>query len=154
MEAARPARPDDLPRLEEMAADAIAELLPTRGGVMWASREARPEPLGESLAQALGDPDRLVLVGTVDITTLGYAVVRAEKLRDGTVLGVIEDLYVEPEGRGVGIGEAMMDHIVDWCEQRGCRGIDALALPGNRATKNFFETFGMTARLLVLHRDL
>ena len=33
-------------------------------------------------------------------------------------------------------------------------GIDATALPGNRATKNFFEAHGFTARLLVMHHAL
>ena len=32
--------------------------------------------------------------------------------------------------------------------------IDALALPGNRAAKNFFERFGLTARAIVVHRSL
>jgi GNAT superfamily N-acetyltransferase len=59
-----------------------------------------------------------------------------------------------PDARSVGVGEALMDLIVAWCEQRRCVGIDAHALPGNRATKNFFETFGFKARLLTVHRPL
>ena len=31
---------------------------------------------------------------------------------------------------------------------------DAMALPGHRATKNFFEAHGFTARALVMHRRL
>jgi ribosomal protein S18 acetylase RimI-like enzyme len=154
VEAARPARDGDLPRLEEMAREAIAELVPTKGGVMWAAREARPEPVTDSLAAALTDADHFVVVGTIDDTVLGYGVVRSEPLRDGTLLGVVEDLWVEAGGRGVGLGEAMMNELVRWCEERGCRGVDALALPGNRATKNFFETFGLVARAIVVHRPL
>ena len=56
--------------------------------------------------------------------------------------------------RDVGVGEELIGEVLRWCEQRDCIGVDALALPGNRATKNFFETFGFTARLLVLHRKL
>ena len=41
--------------------------------------------------------------------------------------------------------------ILTWCRARDCRGIDAIALPGNRATKNFFEASGFTARMLVMH---
>ena len=47
-----------------------------------------------------------------------------------------------------------MDLLVAWAQERGAVGIDALALPGDRHTKNFFETFGLTARALVVHRDL
>jgi hypothetical protein len=52
------------------------------------------------------------------------------------------------------VGEAMMDQIVAWCEKHGCVGVDAIALPGNRHTKNFFETFGLVARAIVVHRPL
>jgi ribosomal protein S18 acetylase RimI-like enzyme len=154
MEAARPAHPEELPRLAELARLAIAELVATKGGVMWHRREARPEPVEDSLAAALTDPDHLVLVGTIDGTVVGYAVARLEELRDGGVLGVLEDVYVEPEARAVGVGEALMDEVVAWCRFRDCVGVDSLVLPGNRESKNFFESFGMVARAIVVHRPL
>ena len=67
---------------------------------------------------------------------------------------MVDELFVEPEARGVGVGEAMMDLLVAWCVERGCVGIDAVALPGDRDTKNFFETFGLKARAIVVHRPL
>jgi hypothetical protein len=36
----------------------------------------------------------------------------------------------------------------------GAVGIEATALPGDRATKNFFETHGLVARALTVHRRL
>ena len=48
----------------------------------------------------------------------------------------------------------MMDAVLTWCAERGSGGIDAIALPGDRATKNFFERFGLTARAIVVHRVL
>jgi hypothetical protein len=48
----------------------------------------------------------------------------------------------------------MADDLVAFCVARGCAGIDALALPGHRTTKNFFEGSGFTARALVMHRAL
>ena len=67
---------------------------------------------------------------------------------------MLDDIFVEPEAREVGVGEAMVDDVVDWCRDAGCIGIDSFALPGNRSTKNFFETFGFTARMLVVHKWL
>ena len=32
--------------------------------------------------------------------------------------------------------------------------MDSLALPGDRATKNFFETHGLVARAITVHRRL
>jgi ribosomal protein S18 acetylase RimI-like enzyme len=146
----RRATPDDVGTLEELAKDALAELLPTRGGSLYVRREARARPLKE-----LMDDDRaLVLAGTIDDAVIGYASAAMEELRDGSRLAAVSDLYVHPEARGVGVGEALMDDLVAWATECGCIGVDAMVLPGNRETKNFFETFGLTARAIVVHRPL
>ncbi len=154
MEGVRPAVPDDVERLAELTADAVAEQVEGRGGRIWSQREARALPATSSLEAAVADPARLVLAGTIDEAVVAYAVTEVEELRTGSKLGVVSDIYVEPGARAIGLGEAMMDRVVEWCAAQGCVGIDALALPGNRSTKNFFETFGFKARALVVHRAL
>jgi ribosomal protein S18 acetylase RimI-like enzyme len=153
MESARTATVGDLGDLVQLAAEAIAELRPTRGGDLWALTAARATPFGVTFRHDLDDPDRLVVVGAVDDVVVGYGVVGLQVLADERHLGVIDELFTHPDARGVGIGEAMMDLLVDWCRARRCVGIDAVALPGNRATKNFFETFGLKARAIVVHRS-
>ncbi len=100
------------------------------------------------------DPAARLVVGTVDDTVVGYGWARVEELHDGARLLVISDLYTEPEARAIGVGEAMMDVLVAEARAAGAIGIDAIALPGDRHTKNFFETFGLTARAIVVHRSL
>lgn len=121
------------------------ELRPTRGGDLYVHREARdgPPPIGPG-----------VWVGTIDDAVIGFAAGHVEDLRDGRRLGVIDEIYVEAEGRSVGVGEAMVGALIDWFSAEGCAGVDAHALPGARATKNFFEESGFSARLLVMHRKL
>lgn len=152
-ESVRKATVADLGRLVVMATEAVQEQRHGRGGPLWARREARQEP-ADTLAAAIGDPGQLVVVGELDGEIVGYGVVRIERLPDGGLLAIVDDIYVEADGRGVGLGEAMMDAMVAWAEEHQCVGIDALALPGNRATKNFFETFGLTARAITVHRAL
>ena len=154
MEAARPATPSDIPALAELSDRALAELSPTRGGTVFVAREGRAQPVAETLSADLADPDVCVLVGTIDEHPVGYAVGRTEALRDGSTLGVITDLYVEDGARSVGVGEALMGELLGFFRAAGCGGVDATALPGNRATKNFFEESGFTARLLVMHHRL
>jgi GNAT superfamily N-acetyltransferase len=152
---ARAAVETDVARLAELCRHVRAELgAQERGGAVFVAREARPEPVEESLRSAVLEPDRTVVVGTIDGTILGYATGRTELLRDGNTLGVIDDLFVEEEARAVGVGEAMMDVLLDWFRSQGCSGVDAMALPGARATKNFFEESGFTARLLVMHHRM
>lgn len=153
-EAARPATGEDVPRLAQLVVEAVAEQAEGRGGRIWSARETRALPADASLAALVADPDALVLAGTIDGTVVGYAVTVTEQLRTGDRLGVVTDVYVEEGARGVGVGEALLDQVVAWCEAAGCIGIDALALPGNRSTKNFFESFGFTARAIVVHRRL
>ncbi len=151
---ARRAGPEHLGELAEMAAEAVAEQQDARGGWVWSRREVRGQPFEESLAADLEDPDSAVWIGAIDDAPIGYAVVVVETLHTGETLGRITDLYVTHGAREVGVGEALIGETLQWCAERGCSGVDSLALPGNRATKNFFETFGFTARLLVLHRSL
>lgn len=153
-ESCRPARPEDLDRIEELARAAIAELRTGRGGEVWARTQARPEPIRDGLVAELASPDHLVVVGELDGTVMAYGVVRKDTLADGGLLGVITDLYTEPGCREVGIGEIVMQALIDWCEKQGCFGVDSLALPGDRHTKNFFESFGLVARAISVHRPL
>jgi GNAT superfamily N-acetyltransferase len=153
-EACRPATEADLPRLAELVAAAIEELRAGKGGEVWARSAARQAPFEPELARQVADPVTCVLVGTVDGVVLGYGVATTETLRDGGRLGVVTDLYTEPGARELGLGEAMMEALVAWCREQGCFGVDSLALPGDRHTKNFFESFGLVARAIVVHRSL
>jgi ribosomal protein S18 acetylase RimI-like enzyme len=154
VEAARPASSADLARLSELARAAIAELRPTKGGEVWARREARAEPVEVSLKADLENPNACVLAGTIDEVVVGYAVAVIEDLHDGSPLARVSDLYAEPEAREVGIGEELLNAVIAWATERRCVGVDSLVLPGNRETKNFFESFGLVARAIVVHRPL
>lgn len=154
MEAARIATAADEPRVLALARLARAEAAEKRGGALYLAREARGEPLEESLTPDPRPEGEVLVVGTVDDVVIGYALLVDELLRSGERLAVVEEVFVEPEARSIGVGEAMMDEIVRFAEARGCIGIDAFALPGDRQTKNFFETFGLVARGIVVHRSL
>ena len=154
MEDARAATADDLARIAELAHALRDELAEERGGPLWATRESQPEPLDDLLAARLDSDDAVVLVGTYDGATVGYGTAWVDHLRDGSRLGVIDEIYVEPEARAVGVGETLVQRLVEFCRAAGCAGVDATALPGDREAKNFFERAGFSARLLVMHKSL
>ena len=154
MEAAREARAEDLAAIEAVAHSVEVALEGARGAELFLAREAGPAPFTERLRAALDDVDRIVIVGTYDDVVLGYGICSLEWLADGRRLGVLEDLAVDPEARSSGIGEAMMNEVLRRLTEAGCFGVDSRALPGDRQTKNFFESFGLKARLLVVHRSL
>jgi GNAT superfamily N-acetyltransferase len=151
MEAWRPATPDDIAQIVELARAMREELRAFRGGELFLTREAQPEPLDDSYRALLARDDTLVVVGTFDDAVLGFGAVSVETLRTGEHLGVITELFVDPEARSVGVGEAMTGALLAFCRDRSCIGVDARALPGHRDTKNFFEEHGFTARSLTMH---
>ena len=154
MEASRPASADDIPRVVELAELMRAELAAMRGGAIWLERDAWPEPLADAYTAVLDRDDARLFVGTIDAVIVGFGAVVVEALRSGARLGVVTDLFVELAAREVGVGEALAESLVDHCRTVGCVGVDASALPGHRAAKNFFEAHGFTARALTMHHRL
>jgi ribosomal protein S18 acetylase RimI-like enzyme len=153
-EAVRAATAEDLPAIVALADELRAELTPMRGGRLWSVREARPGPAEVAYGALLTDPDACVVVGTLDGVVVGFGVATVEPLADGGKLGVVTELFVDIEARAVGVGEIMLEHLVGFCDRKDCVGIDAFALPGHRAAKNFFEESGFTARAIVMHHVL
>ena len=151
---ARDATGADRDVVADLATLAIEELTPHRGGALWRRESARPIPTTPSVEADLADDRACVVVGTIDDVPVGYAVARLAELRDGSTLGRITDLFTLEGARGVGVGEAMMDAVIAWSRSNDCFGVDSVALPGDRHTKNFFESFGLVARALVVHRSL
>lgn len=147
----------DSERCAELCAEALAELDTVRGGPLLARREvglvakALLRPGG--LDRLLADDRRRVIVGVIDDVVVGLAVGRLDQVGEAA-LGVVDGCFVEPSARGVGVGTAMLEWLVEWFGRSRCRGIDAVALPGDRRAKSFFEGAGFKARLITMHQVL
>ena len=123
---------------------------------MWSLADGLAEPVTESLRRALVDPETVVALGEIDGVPVGFLLARVEELlpqAKGERLGAIRLVFVEPEARGVGVGEAMRDMVLDELRGRGIRRFDAHVLPGHRMAKNFFEAGGFAARSIVMHHE-
>ena len=154
MEGARPARPEELSRCAELLGDARAALSGRRGGAqLLAVQEWSP---GDMAAAWSAHADRILLAGLIDEVVVGVAAghLRAGGPGPAPWVGLVDCCYVEPTARGVGVGTALARAIVEWFTGRGCAGVDVPALPGDRSTKQLFESLGFSARLLILHRQV
>lgn len=155
MESARLARRSDHPRIADLWALADDELGAQRGGMLL-MRSLAPGGEGPgALGELLDDPERVVAVGTLDDVVVGFAVARTRTSATLAAerVGALDVVYVEAEARSVGVGEALVQLLSDRLAAAGCVGVDAMALPGNRDAKAFFETHGFVTRLLVMHRS-
>ncbi len=140
-----------LVRLYRLLEEEMTELSP-----MWPLADGLPEPVTESLERVLLDPDTTVVLGHIDDVAVGFCLAQVEDLlpqAKGERLGSIRLVFVEPEARGVGVGEALRDLVLDELRGRGIRRFDAHVLPGHRMAKNFFEAGGFSARSIVMHHE-
>ncbi len=156
MEAVRPATPEDVPRLRELADELATALLGRRGGPLLFDSDPTDSGgagLGDRIVGGVAAPGRLVLAGTLEGVVTGFASCHLAE-GEGARRGVLDACYVEPEARGVGIGRLLVDTAVSWLEEQGADGVDGTALPGDRQAKSFFESAGFKARMLTMYRPL
>ncbi|HJO79593.1 MAG TPA: GNAT family N-acetyltransferase [Acidimicrobiales bacterium] len=154
VEAARRATTEDQVALVALLGSARSELVDKRGGQVLALRDNAAHDLPAYVETCLSSQEMVVAIGTFDKVPMGFGLMRTFRAADDAIHAVIKELFVEPEARSVGIGEALLMFMLDAARKRNALGIEALALPGDRETKNFFETQGMSARALVVHRWL
>lgn len=123
---------------------------------MWPKADGLDEPVSVALADAIEDPDTLVLVGMMEGIAFGFLLARVEDLlrqAQGEQVGAIRLIYVDHPAREVAIGEAMRDKAMELLRARGITRFDAHVLPGHRLAKNFFEAGGFSARSIIMHHD-
>jgi GNAT superfamily N-acetyltransferase len=151
---ARGATAADVSAAAQLLTEASAAVVNERGGGIFLDRETLAPPFAEQLSGMLSDSATFVAVGALDDVIMGTALAKVEILRGGQVLATLEFLWVEPEAREVGLGGELMDCVRRWAREAGATRLDAYALPGNREAKNFLETAGFSARLIVMHHEL
>jgi ribosomal protein S18 acetylase RimI-like enzyme len=149
VESARLADHHDVERVAELWDRAAAELGAQRGGAQLVRSVTPPASWSHAAGEALEHPDRVLAVGAIDHVVVGFGY---GKVIPDQLVGEIEILYVEPEAREVGVGEAIVGVLMEHFDRAGCAGVDAFALPGNRQAKAYFETHGFVTRMLVMHR--
>jgi GNAT superfamily N-acetyltransferase len=145
VEQVRRATADDLDECAALLARASDELAGKRGGAqLLAGRSTDVASWWDA------GPGRALLVGEFEGVPVGLAAGRVDERGVGTV----DWCYVRPEARRVGVGGALLGALLEWFREVGCSQVDAEALPGDRETKQLYESAGFTARLLILHRPL
>ncbi len=151
MELARPAVAADRQACTRLLSQALVAAASMRGGAALVG-DATPVTLLERWTRP-GEAVHLV-VGEYEGVVVGLLAVAATARAGGGQSGVVECCYVETGARGVGVGTALLEAAVEWAAAWGCTDMDALALPGDRTTKQRLEAAGFTARLLTLNRRL
>lgn len=143
----RRAEPTDAADLTRMQAIVRAGMVNVRGGAL---RLAECERITDWWA-LMSDQTAVVLVGTLDDAVVSYMVMHLSSSKDR---GIIRHAYVEAEARELGLGDTLVEVAIAAVRAAGLAGIEAVALPGDRETKNLYERAGLTARKLTVYASL
>ncbi len=134
---ATPADAEHCERLE-------AEVRNNNAGARGAEAFFAEQPIGFLVGADAG----FSLVAEVDSVIVGYITVLLTQVLTDRIATVAR-VYVTARARRVGVGDALITFAKNTAREQKCSRIDALALPGDRDTKNLYERNGITARLIV-----
>ena len=135
---AQPTDVAELTNLEEMARRGIAD---ERGGERLL--EVTPARAGQWFVEGY-----VTLVALIDDVPVGFLSMRTGEISS------IEGVFVHPGAREIGCGDALVDEARSIAKERGSRRLEAIALPGDRETKNLYERAAITAKAITVAVDL
>jgi len=124
--------------------DAMARLLPQL------SRSA-PAPTDSELTEIVTSPATELLVARVDGVVVGSLTLVIFRIPTG-VRAWIEDVVVDTDARGHGVGEALNRFAVDLAVQRGARTVDLTSRPSREAANRLYQRIGFTRRESTVYR--
>ena len=134
-------------RIETVGEQDLADLLPLlRGYCDFYGADTADERLLEVSRALIADPERdgvqLIARGE-DGRALGFATVywSWETLAAGRI-GVMNDLFVAPEGRGSGLAEALIEACRALCAQRGAQRLTWQTARDNHRAQAVYDRIG------------
>ncbi len=145
---------DDLETLIFLRKEAISELKNKRGGEVLLNLDSFSEDSSENFSYWFDSSDHRIFTGLFGDAVVAYGVLEFSKTNDNQKIASIKEIFVLKDARSVGVGESVIHSITNEAIEHNAIGIDSFALPGDRETKNFFETQGMVARLIHVYRPL
>ncbi len=92
-----------------------------------------------------GDPECICLVARLEEGGDAVGVILANlnySLKFGGRALWIEELYVTPSARRLGLGRELVDALLDWAEENGIRGVDLEAYQGNTPASVLYRSMG------------
>jgi GNAT superfamily N-acetyltransferase len=107
------------------------------------SATATPEHFREALFPSQGDPTAYALVGVREGAVVAMAIwFRSFSTWTGQAGIWLEDLFVEPEQRGHGIGKALLTRLAGMCVERGWTRLEWTVLDWNTPSIEFYRAQG------------
>ena len=111
-----------------------------------------PAPTADELAEIIRSDSATVLIAEDDKgDILGSMTLVLFRIPTG-VRAWIEDVVVDIEARGMGIGQALNEYAIQMAEQAGAKTIDLTSRPSREAANRLYQRLGFVARETNIYR--
>jgi aminoglycoside 6'-N-acetyltransferase I len=115
-----------------------------------------PDRIRLELRGLLTDPESAVFLAWHGADAVGVATVTTSRGIEFGFSAEMEDLYVLPEMRGIGVGSALIQAVQTWCRSQGCTMIEVVVTPQGQQAHGligYYRTRGFreSGRTILLH---
>ena len=124
--------------------DAFARLVPQLS-------RSSPPPTAEELAEMIESPASDVLVARHEAAIVGTLTLVVFRIPTG-VRAWIEDVVVDGEARGLGVGDQLNRFAIDLARRRGAKTVDLTSRPSREAANRLYQRIGFVARETNVYR--
>jgi len=113
----------------------------------------------EELLEIFADPESPVFVYEKEGEVLGYTFCQLMKrphptnMQDILTL-YIDDLCVDEKARGMHIGKALYEYVIDYAKQKGCYNVTLNVWEGNDSARKFYEKVGFGIQKTMMEKIL
>lgn len=147
----RPATPEDLPTLLRFEQGIITAERPY-------DQTLKPDPISYyDIGEMISDPNAEVAVAVSDgrLIGSGYAIKKASRhYLNPPFHAFIGFLYVEPDFRGRGINQRVLDHLFAWARAKDLPEIHLTVYPDNAPAIRAYEKVGFDPYILEMRLNL
>ena len=135
-----------------VAENADAELVEAYQRLIPQLSSSSPAPTEDELAAIIESDSATVLVAEDEGgTILGSMTLVVFRIPTG-VRAWIEDVVVDTEARGMGIGQALNEYAITLAEQAGAKTIDLTSRPSRESANRLYKRLGFVARETNVYR--
>ena len=112
---------------------------------------SNPPPPAAALEEIVASPATVLLVARIDGEIVGSLTLALFRIPTG-LRAWIEDVVVDGEARGKGVGEALNRFAIDVAAERGARTVDLTSRPSREAANRLYQRLGFEPRETNVYR--
>jgi ribosomal protein S18 acetylase RimI-like enzyme len=135
----------------EIATEATPEVVEGVVRLLPQLSSSAPPPTAEEVAEIVAGPATLLFLARVDGRIVGSLTLVVFRLPSG-MRAWIEDVVVDGEARGHGVGEALNRAALEAARERGVRTVDLTSRPAREVANRLYRKLGFVQRNTNVYR--